>query len=99
MVLLYIYGGMKRGPESAGYRTDISLTSTAKIIYRTSPDIAVQLTRIDWEDRREAKPLCAEVEWHRSELEAKCVEMQSLREKENLKNEFRESLARRYSHH
>lgn len=54
--------------------------------------LSEEANRIEWEGRREVKTLRAEVEWLRSELEAKCVETQSLREKEDLSNEVGESL-------
>ena len=54
--------------------------------------LSEEANRIEWEDRRKVKLLREEVEQLRSKLEAKCVEMQSLRDKEDLNNEVRESI-------
>lgn len=53
--------------------------------------LSEEANRIEWEDRREVKLLRAEVKQLRSELEATCVEMQSLRDKEDLNSKVRES--------
>ena len=53
--------------------------------------LSEEANRIEWEDRREVRLLRAKVERLGSELEAKCVEMQSLRDKGDLVNKVRES--------
>jgi hypothetical protein len=48
--------------------------------------LSEEANNIEWENRREVKLLRAEAERLRSELETKCVEMQSFRDKEDLAN-------------
>jgi hypothetical protein len=49
--------------------------------------LSEEANNIEWENKREVKFLRAEVERLRSELEAKCVEMQSIRGAEDLGNQ------------
>lgn len=49
--------------------------------------LSEEANNIEWENRREVKVLRAEVERLRTELEAKCAGMQSIRDKEELANQ------------